>query len=107
MVGLDVYVNVVKIVKMKIVIVMEFVKVDVMVYIMGNVVIFFVFWRIVKDVIKCLVIVYNVLKDCMGWIVVSNVVGCVWKGFVIWLVYVCKVVRMDLLENFVLNVSIR
>lgn len=43
MVGLDVYVNVVKIVKMKIVIVMEFVKVGVMVYIMGNVVIFFVF----------------------------------------------------------------
>lgn len=43
MVGLDVYVNVVKIVKMKDVMVMEFVKVGVMVYIMGNVVIFFVF----------------------------------------------------------------
>lgn len=64
--GPDVYANVAKTAKMKIAMAMESAKAGVTVPIMGNVVMFPVLQRIVKDVIKCLATVHSVLMDCMG-----------------------------------------
>lgn len=64
--GLDVYANVAKTAKKKDAITMESAKAGVKVHIMGNVVMFLVLRRIVKNVNKCLATVQSALKDCMG-----------------------------------------